>query len=105
MARRPKKSQAASEAPKVKMAPSPLPAEEIYIDGIAGVLARPGVVKLECYRVMRVDSNDGAEVRTVTHRLVVPTAAFREIVRLAQNVAARRQEAAKSGETAETETG
>ena len=67
MAQEPTETQAPPEAPKIKMAASPLPPEEIYVDGVAGLFARPEVVKLDCYRVVRIDA-DRAEVRTITHR-------------------------------------
>ena len=50
MAQEPTETQAPPEAPKIKMAASPLPPEEIYVDGVAGLFARPEVVKLDCYR-------------------------------------------------------
>ena len=40
---------------KVKMVANPLPVEEIYIDGFAGLMTRGGVVKLDLYRVVRPD--------------------------------------------------
>ena len=76
------------------MAASPLPPDEIYVDGVAGLLARPEVVKLDCYRVVRVDPADRAEVRTITHRLVLPIQAFRELAALSQKVTSGRRGAA-----------
>ena len=54
---------AATGVNKVKMAPNPFPVEEIYVDGIAGIFRRGGILKLDCYRVAGVDREDGAEVR------------------------------------------
>ena len=69
-----------AEGPKIKMAANPTPPDEIFIDGVAGILARPGLVKLDCYRVVGIDRTDNAEVRSVTHRLVLPAAAIPEMV-------------------------
>ena len=93
MAQEPTETQAPPEAPKIKMAASPLPPEEIYVDGVAGLFARPELVKLDCYRVVRIDA-DRAEVRTITHRLVLPIQSFRELATLAQNVTSGRRGAA-----------
>ena len=80
-------NQAKAEGPKIKLAANPTPPDEIFIDGVAGILARPGLVKLDCYRVVGIDRSDNAEVRSVTHRLVMPSAAIPEMVRLFQNMA------------------
>ena len=93
MAQEPTETQAPPEAPKIKMAASPLPPEEIYVDGVAGLFARPEVVKLDCYRVVRIDA-DRAEVRTITHRLVLPIQSFRELATLAQKLTSGRRGAA-----------
>jgi hypothetical protein len=93
MAQEPTETQVPPAAPKIKMAASPLPPEEIYVDGVAGLFARPEVVKLDCYRVVRIDA-DRAEVRTITHRLVLPIQSFRELATLAQNVTSGRRGAA-----------
>lgn len=88
---------------RVAMAPNPLPADEIYIDGISGVLHRPGLVKLDCYRVARVDGANNTEVRTITHRLVLPTSAIRELARVLQGVKGRRGAGSDEGEQAPPE--
>lgn len=72
---------------KVKMVPNPFPVEELYIDGIAGVLARGGVFKVECYRVVGFDRDDKSEVRRVTHRLVFPATAMPELAQVVRGVA------------------
>ncbi len=80
----------------VKMVPNPLPPEEIYADGVSAILGRPGVIKLECYRAMGVDKEANAEVRTVTHRLVLPSAVLPELVGLFQKMAEAGQQAAQA---------
>lgn len=82
MAENNRKTQRQAKAPTIRMAANPLPPEEVFADGIAGVLARPGLVKLECYRVMRIDREDNAEVRCVTHRLVLPSGAIPDLLRM-----------------------
>ena len=57
---------------KVKMVANPLPVEEIYIDGFAGLMARGGGVKLDLYRVVRTDPESWTEHRPASHRPVLP---------------------------------
>ena len=90
-----------AEGPKIKMAANPTPPDEIFIDGVAGILARPGSVKLDCYRVVGIDRTDNAEVRSVTHRLVLPAAAIPEMVRLFQNMARAGRQAADDAAAAD----
>ncbi len=88
----------------VKMVPNPLPPEEIYADGVSAILGRPGVIKLECYRAVGVDKEAKAEVRTVTHRLVLPSAVLPELVGLFQKLAEAGQQAAQA-RTSEAQAG
>ncbi len=81
-----------------KMVASPVPPEERYADGVNAIIGRPGVIKLECYRVLGVDRETNAEIRTVIHRLVLPAVALPEMVRLFQKMAeAGRRTAAEAG--------
>ena len=82
----PANPQPETPAQNVKMVTSPQPPEEIYVDGVSGILGRGGVIKLDCFRVMGVD-RDQAEIRSVTHRLVLPAGAVPGLVRLFQNMA------------------
>ena len=104
MAKTPETTQADTqpEAPakNVKMVTSPQPPEEIYVDGVSGILGRGGVIKLDCFRVMGVD-RDQTEIRTVTHRLVLPAGAVPGLVRLFQNMANVGQQAVAGGATAD----
>ncbi len=93
-------NQAQAEGPKIKLAANPTPPDEIFIDGVAGILARPGLVKLDCYRVVGIDRSDNAEVRSVTHRLVMPSAAIPEMVRLFQNMAKAGRQASEDAAAA-----
>ena len=86
---------------RITMAPNPLPTKELYFDGIGGILYRPGMIKLNCYRVLRVDRANNTEVRTVTHRLVLPTPAIRELASVLKGVAAGGRDA-ESGEDGAT---
>ncbi len=95
----------------VKMVPNPLPPEEIYVDGVNAILGRPGVIKLECYRAVGVDKEANAEIRTVTHRLVLPAAVLPELVGLfqkmseaGQRMAEARAAEARSGDGGAEET-
>ncbi len=90
MAKEPEKQQADAQpetaAQNVKMVPGQRPPEEIYVDGVSGILGRGGVIKLDCFRVMGVD-REQAEIRAVTHRLVLPAGAMPGLVRLFQRMA------------------
>ena len=88
----------------VKMVPNPLPPEEIYADGVSAIIGRPGAIKLECYRAVGVDKEDNAEVRTVTHRRVLPSAVLPELVGLFQKMAEAGQRMAEA-RTAEARSG
>ena len=87
MAEKNRETQRQAEGPAIRMAANPLPPDEVFADGIAGVLVRPGLVKLECYRVMRIDREDNAEVRCVTHRLVLPSRAVSDLRRMLNDLA------------------
>jgi hypothetical protein len=78
---------AARTAPKTRLVPSPLPPEEIYVDGVAGAMGRGGVLKLDLYRVSGVDRKTGTETHRVSHRLVIPAAAIPELMRVLQGTA------------------
>ena len=80
----------------VKMVPNPLPPEKIHADGVSAILGRPGVIKLECYRAVGVDREANAEIRTVTHRLVLPAAVLPELLGLFQKMAEAGQQAAEA---------
>ena len=77
-----------------KMVASQVPPEEMYADGVNAIIGRPGVIKLECYRVLGVDRDTNAEIRTVIHRLVLPAVALPELVGLFQKLAEAGQRAA-----------
>ena len=79
-------STAADEAGKIKLITNPHPVDEIYVDGFTGLFARGGVAKIECYRVVGYDREDKSELRRVTHRLVLPTSAINELIRVVQGV-------------------
>ena len=77
----------------VKLMPTTQPVEEIYVDGALGMFTRAGVVKINLFRVVGTDASDDAEVRSVSHRLVMPVSAVPELVRLIQNMARSAREA------------
>ncbi len=106
MAKTPETTQADGQpetpAQNVKMVPGPQLPKEIYVDGVSGILGRGGVIKLDCFRVMGIDK-DQTEIRTVTHRLVLPAGAIPGLVRLFQNMANVGQQAAAGAATADAE--
>ena len=106
MAKTPETTQAdaqpATAGQNAKMVPGRRPPDEIYVDGVSGILGRGGVIKLDCFRVMGVD-RDQAEIRTVTHRLVLPAGAIPGLVRLFQNMANVGRDSAADALAAEAE--
>ncbi len=74
------------------------PPEEIYVDGVSSLYFRSGVVKLDCYRVVRHDPQENKEIRMGTHRLVMPGTALQELIQLLQN-ASQVQQSRKAGKT------
>ncbi len=78
------------------------PPDELYVDGISAIIGRAGVIKLDCYRVVGVDK-DNAEVRSVSHRLVLPAGAVPGQVRLFENMASMGQQSVAEPGTGETE--
>ncbi|MEG3639367.1 hypothetical protein [Magnetococcus sp. PR-3] len=74
------------KAEKVKMVPNPQPVEEVYMDGVAGIMARGGVIKINGYKVVGLDKDDNAEVRRVTHQIVLPAVALAELAHGVQMV-------------------
>ena len=76
-------SPARSGKARAKLVNNPHPVEEVYVDGIAGILGRASVCKVDCYSVVGIDRDDGnTEIRRVTHRLVMPTAALPELIQM-----------------------
>jgi len=70
--------------PNVKMVENPFQVEEVYVDGVSGMMARGGVIKLDCYRVVGIDPKGKSEVRQMTHRLVMPSSAIPELMKVMQ---------------------
>ncbi len=92
--------QAGGGAPMTSTTVAGPPPEEIYVDGVSGLYFRSGVVKLNCYRVVRHDPEENKETRMETHRLVMPAMALQELIQLLQNAS----QAQKSRREANTET-
>ena len=110
MAKTPEKNEAEAQPatapptapPNVRMVSSTQPPDELYVDGVSAIIGRGGVIKLDCYRVVGVD-RENAEVRSVTHRLVLPAGAVPGLVRLFQNMANIGQQSVAESGTGETE--
>lgn len=95
----------AKEGKKVKyLKTSPVEVEELYVDGISGVMARNGVFKLDCYRIAGIDSEDNAEVRRVSHRLVIPAVSMGELIQVVQGVVQSAAKAKEKGQQDDNQT-
>lgn len=86
----------AQAAQRVRYAEPPTPPEEVYVDGVAGGMGRGGVFKFELYRVTAME--DQTEVRTVSHRLIIPNMALGEFAQLLQRVSIAKQKPADQGD-------
>lgn len=72
--------------------------EDSFADGAHGFTVGRNVIKLDLYRVVGFDREANQEVRTHSHRIVLPLTAVPEIVKLLQQYeAAIRQLREKSG--------
>ena len=61
------------------------------VDVVSSLYFRSGVVKLDCYRVVRHDPQGKKEIRMGTHRLVMPATALQELIQLLQNASQMQQ--------------
>jgi hypothetical protein len=75
-------TQRQGKAATIRMAAHPVPPEEVIANGIAGVPCPPGIVKLEYCRGMHMDRGDNAEVPCMTCRLVLPSGAIPDLLRM-----------------------
>ena len=80
--------------PNVKAVANPLPIDEFFADGVGSLMSRGGVVKLDLFRVVGYERDSKAELRQVTHRLVLPLSAVPDIVKIFSSVARAAQQAA-----------
>ncbi len=83
------KKKESAEAPrrKVKLVGDMLQVDEVYVDGISGVVGRGGIIKLDFYRFLGFDEKEETEVRQIVLRLVLPTSAVPELARAIKGVA------------------
>ena len=82
---------------RVKFVQSPHPVEDSYADGVTGVMARGHVVKLDLYRVVGYEKDTRDEMRTISHRIVLPVSAVAELITVLQGVVEARQQAGQRG--------
>lgn len=80
--------------PNVKAVANPLPIDELFADGVGSLMSRGGVIKLDLFRVVGYERDSKAEMRQVTHRLVLPLSAVPDIVKIFSSVARAAQQAA-----------
>ena len=90
------KDQPARQEASYKFAPLATAPEDSYADGAASITGSRNVVKLDFYRVVGVDQEDKKEVRTISHRLVLPQTAIPELLQLLQGYGRAVQQVAKA---------
>jgi hypothetical protein len=97
------KDQPARQKATYKFAPLATAPEDSYADGAASITGCRNVLKLDFYRVVGTDQEDKKEVRTISHRLVLPLTAIPELSQLLQGydqaVQQMAQKAAKNTST------
>ena len=82
---------------RIKFVQSPSPVEDTYADGLAGVMARGHVFKLDFYRVVGFEKETRDEMRTISHRIVLPINAVAELITVLQGITEARQQAEQRG--------
>jgi len=87
----------AAETPqrKVKLVGDMTQVDEVFVDGISGVIGRGGIIKLDFYRLLGFDQGEEAEVRQIVQRLVLPTSAIPELAQAIKGVAEAGQKSAE----------
>jgi len=78
-AKKTKENPKEAEQRKVKLVGDPSQIEDVFVDGLSGVIGRGGVIKFEFYRFLGMDQKDDTEVRQIVQRLVLPAAAVQEL--------------------------
>ena len=71
-------------ANQAKLVSPPSPPEEFFVDGVSGFTARGGVIKIDLYKVVGVEDN--TELRTISHRMILPNIAMNELAELLRQV-------------------
>ncbi len=74
--------------PAFRTIPSPAPVDDSFADGVGGFTVGRNVLKLDLYRVVGYDRESGQEVRTHSHRLVLPLTAISELSNVLQQFGA-----------------
>lgn len=90
------KDQPARQEATYKFAPLATAPGDTYADGAASITGSRNVVKLDFYRVDGLDQEDNKEVRTISHRLVLPLTAIPELIQLLQGYGQAVQQIAKA---------
>jgi hypothetical protein len=78
--------------------------EDSFADGAAGIVVGRNVLKLDLYRVVGMDRENEQELRTTSHRMVLPLTAVPELInllakyaRVVEQTAQKRAESGASG--------
>ena len=72
-------------SPGFKLVLQASPPEESYADGCLRVMSRGVVFKLDLYSVVDQDRESGQEVRSISHRIVLPVTAAPQLVSTLQH--------------------
>ena len=72
-------------SPGFKLVGQASPPEESYADGCLRVMSRGMVFKLDLYSVIDQDKESGQEVRSISHRIVLPVTAAPQLVSTLQH--------------------
>ena len=91
------KDQPADQEATYKFARRATAPEDSYADGAASITGSRNVVKLDFYRVVGIDQEDNKEVRSISHRLVLPMTAIPELMQLLQGYGKAVQQITKAG--------
>lgn len=94
---------AGNQQPQPKFVQTAEPIVEIYADGVIGISLRHGVATVETYRVIGIDEQTKAEIRRVSHRMMMPLAGLDEFTallrRMSQAISQQATQAKEGGKS------
>ena len=79
----------------VRFVGDPVDIKDVYADGIAGVMGRGEIIKLQCYRVLGVDNESGQEIRQIVNQVILPLSAVPELIKVIEGVVEKAKDAAE----------
>ena len=76
----------AAGSPPFKFIQQAAPPDETYADGALGVMSRGMIFKMDLYRVVGTERETGEELRSNSHRIVLPITAAPQLIGILQKM-------------------